>query len=520
MHHDEIGHHPRPAAWPRRSALRMLFAAAATAGVAAPLALGCDDLPTCGDGSEPDQLKCEGAQGGDGGGGGPPSCVPGPDTGAVPADCGVFVSSSLGSDSGSGSPSAPRKTLASAVALAVQRGEPIYACAEDFLVSETVELPAGTVLYGGLDCADGWRVSGGAELTAVRASPSGVIPVRLKAGSGATELHRFRIVAEAGGAPGASSIAVLVEDVRATLADSELVAGDGADGEKGSTPGMGAAQNGASGGAGSAACGAPLVSGGVGGVTGCDDGQTAGGDGGTGAEMSGGAGKNGTPAAAQSGIGGIGEVFNPCQVGGGGKAGEAGAAGANAVGAGAINENGYAGVTGGDATAGVRGKGGGGGGGSKGGTDSGKCADANNGGASGGGGGAGGCGGAGGRGGGPGGSSIAIVSLASTEATRLLLKNVTLSVGRGGSGGEGGDGQEGGAGGVGGVGGSVPMGAGALSAGCKGGDGGKGGVGGKGGAGLPGYAVGVAFTGEAPAKVDVVLDPSSPAGSVEQRQFN
>jgi hypothetical protein len=498
----------------------MILAILATAGVAAPLMLGCDDLPACGDGSEPDQLICPGGQDG-GGSDAAPSCVPG-EGGPPGADCGVFVSSSNGSDTNGGSPDAPKKTLANAVARAAAIQKPVYACAEDLPVTMTLEVPAGTVIYGGLDCDGGWGVAQGSKRTVVRAPSDGVLPMRLKAGVGATELHRMHIEAGDGIAPGGSSIAVIVEDVKATLVDCTIQTADAADGEPGSTPGMGPSASGQDGMPGNEACGAPAVSGGPGGMTGCDDGQTGGGTGGEGSEFLGKAGENGTPVGGQAGGGGLGENFQACKAGGAGKDGAPGTPGVNATGIGTIDLNGYTGVSGGDATQGARGNGGGGGGGSKGGTAANKCQDANNGGASGGGGGAGGCGGGGGRGGGPGGSSIGIVSLGATKDTRLTLMRVTLSVGRAGAGGAGGLGQVGGPGGLGGNGGTVPPGATLLKSGCKGGNGGKGGDGGDGGDGLHGHSIGVAFTGDPPAKIDVVLEPaSSPVGeSVEQRQFN
>src|SRR5262245_34967460 len=104
-----------------RAALRLLLALAGAIGVAAPTVAGCvEDLPECGDGVEPDQLKCPVEAEEDASL--PPSCVPG--SGNPVADCGVFVSAGDGDDSAAGSPSEPVKTLKKALDLAGVRGKP------------------------------------------------------------------------------------------------------------------------------------------------------------------------------------------------------------------------------------------------------------------------------------------------------------------------------------------------------------------------------------------------------------
>jgi hypothetical protein len=488
-------------------------------GVAAAAAVGCvKDLPECSDGTEPDQLKCD--VGAEADAKPPPSCVPG--SGDPSADCGIFVSISGGDDGNAGSPEAPVKTLKKALDLAQAHGTPVYVCGEEFPVTGSLEVPAGTVIYGSLDCKNGWAfpAAGDAPSTVVRGSKSGVTPLWLKAGGGNTEVSGLRVIARDGLAPDGSSIAVLVEDVRAIFSNCTLEAGDGADGAKGAASSPAPGQSGAPGDAGGLACTSTDVPGGLGGFTDCSGAQTEGGLGGTGGQFVGGVGKPGKPVSAQSGLGGAGQAAMDCQPGGAGKDGDQGAAGADAVGTGTLSALGYAGLPGADGAIGKAGQGGGGGGGSKGGTGAGKCSDAVNGGSSGGGGGAGGCGGAGGRGGSPGGASIAIASLGAAAENRLVLSQVKLVVGSGGKGGAGAEGQEGGPGGIGGQGGTPPMGASLLKPGCAGGSGGKGGRGGLGGAGLAGPSVGVAFTGEPPGKANLVFESAAGELGLEQKMFS
>jgi len=499
----------------RRAAFRLLLALAGSIGVAAPVVAGCvKDLPDCGLGTEPDLLKCD--VGPEPDAEAPPSCAPG--SGPPSADCGIFVSFSGGDDGDSGSLDKPVKTLKKALDIA--KGKPIYACAEEFPVTSSLEVPAGSVLYGSLDCKNGWSfpAEGEAASTRVRGMKSGVVPLWLRAGGGRTEISGVHVTAKEGLAPGGSSIAVLVEDVKAIFSTCTLEAGPGADGANGAASLPTPAQSGVAGAAGGAACSDISVMGGPGGFTDCNGEQTEGGQGGTGAQFVGGDGKPGEPVSGQSGLGGKGQVAMDCTPGGAGVDGGPGAEGADAAGFGALDAKGYTGIPGADGLVGKPGQGGGGGGGSKGGTGAGKCADAVNGGSSGGGGGSGGCGGAGGRGGSPGGASIAIASLGASKETRLVLSEVKLIVGNGGKGGAGAAGQEGGAGGVGGSGGvSSAM---VLKGGCNGGSGGKGGQGGKGGDGLAGPSVGVAFTGEPPGKANLVFDSAAGDSGFEQKAFD
>ncbi|HLM74806.1 MAG TPA: hypothetical protein VK459_18990, partial [Polyangiaceae bacterium] len=284
-----------------RAALRLLAGIGGVILIAAPVAAGCvKDLPECSDGTEPDQLKCDVGATEDPEA--PPSCAPG--SGPPLADCGVFVSLSGGDDGDPGSPDKPVKTLKKALDLGKAEGKPVYACAEEFPVTSSLEVPAGSVIYGSLDCKNGWAypIEGDAPSTHIRGTKSGVLPLWLKAGSGRTEISGLHVTAREGLAPGGSSIAVLVEDVKAIFSNCTLEAGAGADGANGAASSPTPALSGTSGEAGGAACSAVDVMGGPGGVTDCNGAQSKGGSGGTGSQFVGGVGKPGEPVVAGSGL--------------------------------------------------------------------------------------------------------------------------------------------------------------------------------------------------------------------------
>ncbi|WP_437765506.1 hypothetical protein WMF27_29580 [Sorangium sp. So ce281] len=161
----------------------------------------------------------------------PAECVPSGHGEPVEDGCGVFVSSSLGEDSGGGAKAAPAKTLAAASERIRQENAPgrIYACAEEF--AEAVELPAGASLYGGLDCKRGWAWSRDAKTT-IAAGPDQVA-LAVRGAEGTTHIEGVLVQAADAQTEGASSIAMLVEGARVELVRSELVAGSGADGAPG-----------------------------------------------------------------------------------------------------------------------------------------------------------------------------------------------------------------------------------------------------------------------------------------------
>ncbi|HTN82165.1 MAG TPA: PGRS family protein [Sorangium sp.] len=440
----------------------------------------------------------------DGNGGGTPSgCVPSVSDDAVADACGVFVAAS-GNDGSVGTKAEPIKTLAEALRRAAETGSDVYACAEEF--AEAGEIPAGVTLFGGLDCANGWRWIGEEKKTIV-APDVDAIPLRLMRGEGTTRVEDVEARAPDALTNGGSSIAVLADGATVELTRCALIAGNAADGIDGDDAPSEAPERAPGGSDGADACSDlddvegpdAMLSGGAQVVNECGEELSIGGSGGDGNINNGAGGVSGqTGVEGQAGAGeppsmneswNCGAIPNDPTKGGGsaGANGTPGTSGAGASGLGALSATGYTGVPGGDGTPGKPGQGGGGGGGARGGP---VCAGGVAGaGASGGSGGAGGCGGLPGRGGGPGGASI---TLASVDASVTLI-DCTLTAGRGGNGGKGGNLQPGASGGSGGRGG---VGVGGSSDGCAGGQGGKGGNGGPGGGGIGGPSLAIAFRGE------------------------
>jgi hypothetical protein len=417
-----------------------------------------------------------------------PPCIPSEIVGAVADTCGVFVSSSKGSDTnGKGTQAAPYQTLTKALAEAGSK--PVYACGESF--SEALSITSSATLYGALACASGWAYDAGSktQLTA----GADMIPLEISGATTSAEVYDFAITSANAMQSGGSSIGVLVAQATASFTRCDVTAGNGMAGSPGA-PYMTPAQAGSSGIAGADACAAAMSFGGAAVTNTCsttDSASGQGGDGDAAGAPAGGDGSTGSPLGAMNA--GVGEGTTACTPGTVGDNGQPGSPGIGATGNGTLSATGYVGATGDDGQPGTVAQGGGGGGGAKGGSGTGQCLSASSaGGASGGSGGSGGCGGAGGKGGGPGGSSFALVSIDAT----LSFASVTLKAGSGGPGGDGGAGQGGGTGGGIGAGGTVPMNV-ALSPGCAGGPGGNGGNGGNGGGGRGGHAIGLAYTGTA-----------------------
>ncbi|WP_437924575.1 PGRS family protein [Sorangium sp. So ce291] len=479
------------------------------------LSSGCESFWSNIAGDCEEMLTCEHFRPTSTGSGPHVECVPSESKEAIGDTCGVFVAAS-GNDAGAGTKAEPVKTLSEAIERAAGKGTAVYACAEEF--AEAVEVPAGVTLFGGLDCANGWRWIGEEKKTTVAPGVE-EIPLRLVRGEGAVRIEDVSARAADAQTAGSSSIAVVVDGATVELARCELIAGNGADGADGEDAPSEAAMPGPEGMPGTDACsdldtsGAPDESlpGGVQVENACGgDALSIGGEGGDGKVSNGGDGAT-SQGTAETARGGLGEPVTgtwDCagsEPNGGGDDGVSGVVGEPGIGAsgnGTLSPSGYAGVSGGAGGMGKPGQGGGGGGGAKGGAIC--TGGATGAGASGGSGGAGGCGGLPGQGGGAGGASIALVSVEG----KVTLTDCSLKAGSGGKGGAGGDLQPGGSGGVGGLGGT---GVGGSNPACDGGRGGKGGNGGPGGGGLGGPSLAMAFRGE-PVKQagKTMLTPGTP----------
>ncbi|WP_437281290.1 hypothetical protein WME90_12225 [Sorangium sp. So ce375] len=443
----------------------------------------------------------------------PPTALCNGDPITAPAldECGVFVSASSGDDSNPGTKGAPVKSLQHAIGLAASgrdHGEAptrrVLACGG--LFEEEISLPSGVDLWGSRLCNDGgdwsYEWSGiGPNASTVIAPPVG-IPVRVlggddavNAGDDATSvIFGVRAVAaDASASDRKSSIAMLLSyGARAIVRESEILAGDGKDGEPGEDAPSYRANAGALGNDGVDACTANMAPGALPVVTVCGEGiESTGGQGGDGGLETGDDGTSGLPEPVEipdnRGSAGTGASSMPCTVGGRGADGSDAERAAGAASAGLLGVEGWVGARGKDGKPGGVGQGGGGGGGGKGRDPMNACpAGRPQGGAAGGSGGSGGCGGKGGKGGDYGGASIGIVAL---QGSDLTVEDSKILGAKGGNGGVGGTGQWGGLGPDGGHGGHSlgPD----WSRGCAGGGGGNGGRGGDAGGGLGGHSLGI-----------------------------
>ncbi|WP_437298032.1 hypothetical protein [Sorangium sp. So ce426] len=432
-------------------------------------------------------------------------------------ECGVFVSEQ-GDDTSAGTKDAPVKTLQHAIGLAAHgrgRGEPptrrVYACGGSF--EEKIALPSGVDLWGGRLCDDGddWSYEGsfgGPDHPTIIAPPAG-IPLRVITGEEddtTSMVFGVRVkAADASADDGKSSIAMILSaGARAIVRESDILAGDGKNGEPGEDAPSFRASSGVVGNNGADACTADAAPGALPVVTVCDDGvESRGGYGGDGGLDTGGDGVSGLPEAVGNppnlGRGGSGAFDMPCTAGEEGAVGADAQRAAGATSPGLLGVDGWVGVRGEDGKRGGVGQGGGGGGGGRGRDDNNACPTGRpQGGAAGGSGGSGGCGGKGGQGGDYGGASIAIVALQGSAIT--VEAGSKVLGGKGGDGGVGGTGQWGGLGVAGGNGGRAFQIE--ASRGCRGGFGGRGGRGGDAGGGLGGHSLGIGSVGASVAIVE------------------
>ncbi len=395
----------------------------------------------------------------------------------IGARCGVFVKAGANGDGSQANPFGSIVEAANALGEAAH----IYICGGDAFAG-SVSMNGGVSVTGSIRCDD-WRYS--KDLPRPKIVGSADVPALTISGAGEGALISIDVEAPAAVAPGASSIAMVVDGATVTGDLMEIVAHDGAPG----APPVDAPAPLATAPAGTkgADFGDPL-SNAPGGANTCGTTMLSGGFGGKGGPASGGAptsgsagdGGNGGTAGAQQVSGSL------CAEGGAGAAGHVGSPGAGATGFGMLSVTGFVPDDGGAGALGSHGASGGGGGGA--------FSSHSQEGSGGGGGGAGGCRGvvgAGGKGGGR--SSIALVAL---DANVIFDIGVRLSVGAGGAGGAGGDGQKGQSGGSPGAGGKG-LGMFAPPDGCAGGHGGLGGHGGNGGGGRGGHAIAVVSFGAA-----------------------
>lgn len=197
----------------------------------------CEELASCGQyagsggsggGASVGGAGGEGGQGGSGGTA--PDCIPSEASDVVGAECGVFVSASLGDDANDGKQANPVATIERA--LAVAGGKPIYVCSEATPLGEVVLIEGAVEMYGGLDCGNGW-VYDAAKPTRI-ATPTGKIPVSIKNVAGAVKLEDFDLAAADAEVAGGSSVGMFVaasSDV--TLRRVSITAGKGVDGADG-----------------------------------------------------------------------------------------------------------------------------------------------------------------------------------------------------------------------------------------------------------------------------------------------
>lgn len=120
-----------------------------------------------------------------------PGCVPTLTDAPLGDACGVFVDPLNGLDSGAGTITAPQKTLAAALVTWVP-GKAIFVCDGALTDTEPLVVPAGVVVYGGLDCAGAYKVKSPTARTAL-APKAGAIPLTLSDGAATTELHRLSV---------------------------------------------------------------------------------------------------------------------------------------------------------------------------------------------------------------------------------------------------------------------------------------------------------------------------------------
>jgi hypothetical protein len=403
----------------------------------------------------------------------------------IDAAYGLFVSPS-GSDSATGTKSAPVRTIGHGLDLAKAAGKRLYVCAGTYPEQLTMSASRdGLSVFGALDCATWAYDTSKRVIVAPTAAGYALKLEGLQAGAVFEDLE---FDAQDAMTPGGSSVAVFASTSQnVAFHRVVVVAGNGANG----APGSSAASHLDGGGGSSNWYGTPPSYPELNGVSAGDAGaapavtcvcadhsNSAGGAGG--GPMNIPTPSAGSPSYADAGAGAAGINAVSCPSGGAGQnGGDAPAVSSNSVvsSPGTLTAAVWTPGVGAVGAGGKPGQGGGGGG-------NGRLSEG-----SGGGGGCGGCGGAGGSGGGGGGSSVALLSYQSA----ITLVGCTLTAKAAGNGGTGGSGEPGQVGG----GFGYPLGN-TVSAGCTGGAGGAG-AGGDGAQGGPGgLSLGIGYSGTLP----------------------
>jgi hypothetical protein len=442
-----------------------------------------------------------------------PTQLPSQDPCVINDAYGVFVSPT-GRSGAAGTMADPFLRVADAIAAATGHSDRVLACAgsyDEALIlgaipgqdagaipatdggvdaAEEESFSGGVNVFGGLDCANGWKYTGA---KAILAPTTRGVALTVKGLVAGLTFEDFGFHSLAGVESGESSIAVFASQSAAPgllLRRCEIVAGAGQPGtDQVGTTGFDAGAD--AGNSGSLTGGGPPSPNACNGVAGASIGGAGGQPG------AGDPGQPGSPLGTKN----LGGAISDCsanQLGGGqGANGVAGTAGAGAASWAQFDEHGWVPMPGTPGGAGAVGEGGGGG----------ASLDMSGGG---GGGGAGGCGGAGGMAGTGGGSSIGVLVYQSS----VDLEQCTISTTDAGNGGNGAIGQ------VGQAGGGHGYGYGGMA--CSGGNGGYGGTGGGGGGGAGGLSTDVLWLGTAPT-IDgspvgeaIVSDAGGDAGTLAQ----
>jgi hypothetical protein len=397
---------------------------------------------------------------------------------------GVFVDTTNGSDTNTGSKASPFKTIAKGIGAAGAKPR-VYVC--DGIYPEDVSLTEANAIsiYGGLACV-AWTYDGNQPTVG-----TSTLALHVDGATKPVVLSDLAFQAANGVNPGDSSVAAFVNaSTQVTLRRVKLRPGTGQAGGPGVTGSNSTtvAQSDTSiiGGSATNGTGGPAHA-----CTLCMDSvNSTGGGGGSGGATTQSAGDNGSPnLSGTSPTDGKGGAAG-CMAGDNGPNGPAANAALGATAVGKLTSTGWSPAGGESGGNGSPGQGGGGGGGTGSLTSPGGGA----------GGGCGGCGGAAGQAGMGGGSSIGLMSVMST----VILAScdiLTVAAGNGGSGSAGQPGQLGGYAGK------------AVSPGCAGGVGGEGGTGGAGGGGAGGLSVGIVWTNTQPTmdQTTNIVVPSAPA---------